>query len=86
MRNRIFRAMVVAETDEKTYERTLTERRIDDLPEGSVEPDTAVYPGPGRYMTRYRIRGGSLVNYVATARTESWAEEGWAVPSTVDAQ
>ena len=54
-----------------------------DLPAGSVEPDTAVYMGHGRYITRYKVRAGDLLNYVATARTDQWTEEGWAVPSTV---
>ena len=58
---------------------------MEDLRDARVEPDTAVYTGPGRYITRYKIRGGAFVNYVATARTDSWAEEGWSVPSTVDA-
>ncbi len=58
---------------------------IDDLPKGWVDPDTAVFVGPGHFFTRYKIRGGELVNYVATARTDTWAEEGWTVPSTVDA-
>ncbi len=58
---------------------------MDDLPPGAVEPDTAVYMGEGRYVTRYKVRAGTLVNYVATARTDDWTEEGWAVPSTAAA-
>jgi salicylate hydroxylase len=50
-----------------------------------VVPESAVWIGPGHFLTRYKIRRGELLNYVAMARTESWAEEGWAVRSTVDA-
>jgi len=58
---------------------------IDDLPAGLIDPDTAVFVGPGHFFTRYKIRAGELLNYVATARTDAWAEEGWSVRSTVDA-
>ena len=34
MPGKIFRAMVVTNTAEKTYERPIAERWIDDLPEG----------------------------------------------------
>ncbi|MFQ5634779.1 MAG: FAD-dependent monooxygenase [Gammaproteobacteria bacterium] len=58
---------------------------VDALPPGSIEPDTALLMGPGHIFTRYKVRAGELLNYVATARTDSWAEEGWSVPSTVAA-
>jgi len=58
---------------------------ISRLPDGLIEPDTAIVMGPGRYVTRYKIRAGELLNYVAVARTEAWTEEGWSVPSTVAA-
>ncbi|MBN8280675.1 MAG: FAD-dependent monooxygenase, partial [Gammaproteobacteria bacterium] len=50
-----------------------------------VVPDSAVWIGPGHFLTRYRIRRGELLNYIAIARTNAWVEEGWAVRSTVDA-
>jgi salicylate hydroxylase len=49
-----------------------------------VAPDSAVWIGPGHFLTRYKIRRGELLNYVAIARTNSWVEEGWSVRSTVD--
>ncbi len=55
------------------------------LPRGLIEPESAVWIGPGHFLTRYLIRSGKLLNYVAIARTDRWADEGWAVPSTVDA-
>jgi salicylate hydroxylase len=50
-----------------------------------VVPDSAVWIGPGHFLTRYKIRRGELLNYIAIARTNSWVEEGWSVRSTVDA-
>ncbi len=50
-----------------------------------VVPDTAVWIGPGHFLTRYKVRRGTLLNYIAIARTRSWVEESWSVPSTVEA-
>jgi salicylate hydroxylase len=50
-----------------------------------VVPDSAVWIGPGHFLTRYKIRRGELLNYIAIARTNGWVEEGWSVRSTVDA-
>ena len=50
-----------------------------------VVPDTAVWIGPGHFLTRYKTRRGTLLNYIAIARTRSWVEESWSVPSTVEA-
>lgn len=55
------------------------------LASSTVAPDSAIWIGPGHFLTRYRVRRGQLLNYIAIARTSRWAEEGWAVPSTVDA-
>lgn len=50
-----------------------------------VVPDSAVWIGPGHFLTRYKIRRGELLNYIAIARTNGWVEEGWSVRSTVEA-
>lgn len=50
-----------------------------------VVPDSAVWIGPGHFLTRYKIRRGELLNYIAIARTNGWVEESWSVRSTVDA-
>ena len=44
---------------------------------------SAIFIGPGRFFNRYSVRGKTLVNCVATAKTGIWSEEGWSVPSTV---
>ena len=57
---------------------------IERLPAGLVEPESAVWIGPGHFLTRYKIRRGELVNYVGIARAGTWTEEGWSVRSSVD--
>lgn len=57
---------------------------IESLPEGLVTPDTGVLRGKNKSFTRYKIRDGTLVNYVAFARRTDWTEDGWMVPSTVE--
>ncbi len=41
-----------------------------------------VHIGPGRMVTRYPVRGGSLLNMVFFARANGWTEDGWSIPST----
>ncbi len=40
-----------------------------------------VHIGPGRMITRYPVRGGTLLNLVFFARQEGWSEEGWSIPA-----
>jgi salicylate hydroxylase len=43
-----------------------------------------IHIGPGRMVTRYPVRGGTLLNMVFFARQNGWAEDGWQIPATVD--
>jgi len=45
---------------------------LPDLPHGAV-----VWAGPGRHAVTYRIRGGSVVNFVGVVETNAWQEESW---------
>ncbi len=54
------------------------------LPAGAVEPDSAICTGPHQTFTRYAVRGGELLNYVAIAKRSGWEIEGWSVPSTTE--
>ncbi|MCB2107462.1 MAG: FAD-dependent monooxygenase [Rhodobacteraceae bacterium] len=54
------------------------------LPEGLITPASATFNGPERHLTRYLIRGGTIVNYVAFVQTPDWVDEGWSVTATVD--
>lgn len=38
--------------------------------------------GPGRMITRYPVRGGTLLNLVFFARQDGWTDEGWTIPAT----
>jgi salicylate hydroxylase len=58
---------------------------IERLTPSMLVPDSAVWIGPGHFLTRYKIRRGELMNYIAIARTKGWVEEGWSVRSTVEA-
>lgn len=57
---------------------------VADLPAGLITPSSATFHGPERHLTRYLIRGGTIVNYVAFAERPGWTDEGWSVPATVD--
>ena len=57
-------------------------------PVEGVLRDLADYPGihigPGRMITRYPVRGGTLLNMVFFARQDGWTEDGWAIPASAD--
>jgi salicylate hydroxylase len=46
-----------------------------DLPDAAV-----VWAGPGRHAVTYRIRRGSLINFVGVVEEDRWREEGWDEP------
>jgi len=54
--------------------------------EGNMVP-LAEYPGihigAGRMITRYPVRGGTLLNLVFFARQDGWTDEGWTIPAEV---
>ncbi len=56
---------------------------MDSLDKELIEPDSAVWLGPGHFLTRYRVRNGELLNYVAVASSDAWQEEGWWAKSEV---
>jgi salicylate hydroxylase len=43
-----------------------------DLPDAAV-----VWTGPGRHAVTYRLRRGSLINFVGVVEEDGWREEGW---------
>ena len=46
--------------------------------------ESAVAFGQGRHMNRYLVRRGELLNFVAVAHRDGWAEEGWNIPALID--
>jgi len=47
------------------------------LPKTVTAEESVVWIGPDRHIVQYVLRGGTLVNYVAIAAKDEWAEEGW---------
>ena len=59
------------------------------VPRAAAEPymragSAVVSIGPGRTFHRYPIRGGSLINVVGIARSDSWQAEGWNASASVE--
>jgi salicylate hydroxylase len=48
-----------------------------------VTPTSCISIGPKHSFTRYLLRAGTLVNYVAMAERDDWREEGWSIPSSI---
>jgi salicylate hydroxylase len=44
-----------------------------------VIPDSASFVGRGKTFARYKVRQGTLLNYVAFSKRDTWAEESWSV-------
>lgn len=53
------------------------------VPPAILDPPSGIYVGPGHLVNRYPVRGGELLNFVALAERQAWAEEGWSIRSTV---
>ena len=54
------------------------------LPERVTDRASVVWIGEDRHIVQYALRGGSLVNYVAIAAQQEWAEEGWNRPAPLE--
>ena len=42
----------------------------------------AMHRAPQRYLMHYPLRGGRIMNLIGCGQTDSWEEEGWAIPAT----
>lgn len=42
----------------------------------------AMHRAPKRYLMHYPLRGGRIMNLIGCGQSESWEEEGWAIPAT----
>jgi salicylate hydroxylase len=56
---------------------------MDCLDPDVVVPESAMYIGPGHFLTRYPVSGRTQLNYVAVAHTQRWETESWTVRSDV---
>ena len=54
------------------------------LPERVSDRASVVWIGEDRHIVQYVLRGGFLVNYVAIAAQQEWAEEGWNRPAGLE--
>ena len=48
-----------------------------------VQPTSCISLGPGRTFTRYLVRAGQVLNYVALSERDDWHEEGWSIPCAI---
>jgi salicylate hydroxylase len=55
----------------------------DKVPAEWMKPSSSIAVGPGRTFTRYYVRKGTLINYVAVALKDDWREEGWSIRSEI---
>ena len=53
-----------------------------DLPDDVVTPASGVAIAPRKAFTRYLVRNGEMINFVAFVRRDGWNEEGWSIPVT----
>ena len=56
---------------------------MDRLDPAVIVPDSASFAGPARTFARYKVRGGTLLNYAAFSKRDEWAEESWSVHSEI---
>lgn len=59
------------------------------VPMGLVPPlprrlEMGMHPAPRRYLLHYPLRGGGLMNVIGCGQSDTWAEEGWAIPATTE--
>ena len=47
-------------------------------------PGSMVFVAPGRMLVRYPVRHGSLQNFVAFSRADSWTAEGWSQTGDIE--
>ena len=55
-----------------------------DLSDDVVTPASGVAIAPRKAFTRYLIRDGEMINFVAFVRRDGWNEEGWSIPATTE--
>lgn len=54
-----------------------------DLPASLLEPQSAIWIGPGGHCVHYQLRNGALMNFVGAIERGDWRIESWNTPGTV---
>ncbi|MDO8943379.1 MAG: FAD-dependent monooxygenase [Burkholderiaceae bacterium] len=49
----------------------------DQVTPGAIQPDMTVWFGPGAHVVHYYVRGGKLINWVASFEADDWRTESW---------
>ena len=57
---------------------------MDKVPQEILDPPSGIFVGPGHLVNRYPVRNWQLLNFVAFAERQAWAEEGWSIRSSID--
>jgi len=53
------------------------------LPAQLLEPQSAIWIGPGGHCVHYQLRNGALMNFVGAIERNDWQVESWNTPGTV---
>ncbi|MYF85925.1 MAG: NAD(P)-binding protein [Rhodospirillaceae bacterium] len=54
-----------------------------DLPARLLEPQSAIWIGPGGHCVHYQLRNGALMNFVGAIERSDWRIESWNTPGAV---
>lgn len=54
------------------------------LPSQLLEPNSAIWIGPGGHCVHYRLRNGELMNFVGAIERSDWQVESWNAPGSVE--
>lgn len=54
-----------------------------ELPAQLLEPQSAIWIGPGGHCVHYQLRNGALMNFVGAIERSDWQIESWNTPGTV---
>ncbi|MYF07318.1 MAG: monooxygenase, partial [Rhodospirillaceae bacterium] len=54
-----------------------------DLPAQLLEPQSAIWIGPGGHCVHYQLRNGALMNFVGAVERSDWRIESWNTPGAV---
>lgn len=69
-------------TGNVAWRMTVPMERLGDL---APPPTACIWAGPGRHAVTYRLRGGTLANFVGVVEQDGWQEESWTEQGSRDA-
>lgn len=57
---------------------------VDALGDNAPPPYGVIWAGRGKHAVTTRVKGGSHVNFVGIVEQDSWTEEGWSIPGSIE--